>query len=80
MWEWLKNADNLSSIAKIGGAVGSGYAAIQQSKSAKGILDMQKRSFAREEKALSQTQLNLDNAVDSVYAKKKKKPTLALGY
>jgi hypothetical protein len=67
MWNWVRDAKNLSAVGTILGGVGSAYGAYRQGKEAKGLLDLQKKNYYYNKKRQEQAQLDLDSAVDDVY-------------
>ncbi len=81
-WEWLTNLDNIGRIGSVIGGVGQAYGAVQQSKMANKMYDLQKSSLDREIGKENQAQANMDLAISDVYGddkKKKKQASFDLG-
>lgn len=77
MWEWATNLDNIGKIGSLVGGVGQAYGAVQQSKMANKMYDLQKSSLDREIGKENQAQANMDLAISNVYGDDKKKKNQA---
>ena len=62
---WLGDGKNLSGLGQLVGGLGGAYAANEQSKAAKAMLDLQKQSFFDEKDRRKKTQLTLDEAFNT---------------
>lgn len=76
MWNWL-SFENIGNLGKLAGGVGQAYGAVQQSKMANKMFDLQKENYDREVTKENETQNNLDTAIANVYGDKKKKTSSA---
>lgn len=79
MWDWLSsNFDKIGNIGKLVGGVGQAYGAVQQSKMANKMFDLQKDNYNREVAKENEAQSNLDTAIASVYGDNKKKTSAGI--
>jgi len=78
---WFGEADGVfGSTGKFLSGLGTIYAAYNQNKASKDMLDWQKRVWKNNQGLLGQMQSNLDSAIDNVYGQSaKKKTTGSLG-
>lgn len=67
MWEWLTNAQNLKGLGTVVGGLGTAYGAYTQNNMANKMFNLQKDAYDRSVSKENQSQMNLDNAVSSVY-------------
>jgi len=57
---WLGNGENLKGIGSLIGGVGGAYGAIEQSKQAKALLNLQKSAYDDERERQKKAQLAID--------------------
>ena len=62
MFEWLSGGDNLRGLGSLVGGIGGAYGAIEQSKQAKAMLNLQTNAYDDEKKRRDAYQKSVANA------------------